>query len=371
MNYSRICLFTVLTIMAPLVLGTNAVQAVDFKYNNWMPPKSLEGKILPQFARDLKKRTGGNVTMKVFSGGQLLGARATLGGIRDGVTDVGFIVPSINASELPHVAMLPDLLPFARDGRSAQAAADETMLLNCPECREDFAKQNAVWLAGFGPTPWKLMCKKPIKNLADLQGRRTRVTGGMATRMILALGGIGVNMNPPSINQAMQKGQIDCTFGPIDWMAALRLKDVAKTVMAHDLGVFHGLGWFVVNRDSLNKMSAKEKATLKTMLPQWSARYTNAYQALGKEVTDLSKSQGINFWKPTQDVVDALAKYKKSELAAVAADARKRGVKDPEAFIERHIATLRKWEAIIDKVGTSDEAYARALEEHIYSKIKL
>ncbi|MDA0341439.1 MAG: C4-dicarboxylate TRAP transporter substrate-binding protein [Proteobacteria bacterium] len=371
MKYSRVYSLTVLTVLAPLALGVNAAEAVDFKYNNWMPPKSLEGKILPQFARDLKKRTGGGVSMKVYSGGQLLGARATLGGIRDGVTDVGFIVPSINASELPHVAMLPDLLPFARDGRSAQAAADETILLNCPECREDFAKQNAVWLAGFGPTPWKFMCKNPIRNLADIAGRRTRVTGGMATRMILALGGIGVNMNPPAINQAMQKGQIDCTFGPIDWMAALRLKDVVKTVVDVDLGVFHGLGWFVVNRDSLNKMSAKQKATLKTMLPQWSARYTNAYQALGTEITASVKAQGIEFWKPTGDVVDALAKYKSSEIVAVAADARKRGVKDPEGFIKRHLATLRKWEGIIDKVGTSDEAYAKALEEHIYSKIKL
>ena len=354
----------------PMLLGAGHASAVDLKYNNWMPPKSMEGKILPQFARDLQKRTSGGVKMKVFSGGQLLGARATLGGIRDGVADVGFIVPSINASEIPHLAMLPDLLPHARDGRSAQAATDETILLDCPECRADLERYNAVWLAGFGPTPWKFICRDPIRNLANIKGRRSRVTGGMATRMIVALGGIGVNMNPPAINQAMQKGQIDCTFGPIDWMMTLRLKDVAKTVMDFDLGVFHGLGWFVINRDSLNKMSADQKDMLRKMLPQWSARYTNAYQERGTQFTAALKKEGVQFWKPTQDVVDALDKYRAANKAAVAADMRKRGVKDPERLIERHLKMLRKWEGIIDKVGTSDEAYARALEEHIYSKVK-
>lgn len=358
-----------LLLLALLSWAAVPALAVDFKYNNWMPPKSMEGQILPKFAQDLEKRTAGAVKMKVYSGGQLLGARATLGGIRDGVVDAGFIVPSINASEIPHLAMLPDLLPFARDGRSAQAATDETILLDCPECRADLARYNAVWLAGFGATPWKLICRKPIESLADLKGRRSRVTGGMATRMIAALGGIGVNMNPPAINQAMQKGQIDCTFGPIDWMTTLRLKDIAKTVMDHDLGVFHGLGWFVVNRDSLAKMNAAQKAELKKMLPVWSARYTNAYQTRGAEITATLKNEGIRFRKPGTDIVGALRKYRDSEKDAVAADMRKRGVKDPERLIERHLAMLRKWEGIVDKVGTDEEAYAAALEEHIYSKV--
>ena len=350
--------------------GTPSANAINLKYNNWMPPKSLEGQILPKFARDLGKQTGGSVNMKVYSGGQLLGARATLRGIRDGVADVGFIVPSINASEIPHVAMLPDLLPFARDGRSAQAATEETMLINCPECRKDLERYNAVWLASFGPTPWKFMCREPISSLADIKGRRSRVTGGMATRMIVALGGIGVNMNPPAISQAMQKGQIDCTFGPIDWMIALRLKDVAKTVMDYDLGVFHGLGWFVINRDSLAKMSAADKATLKKMLPEWAVHYTNVNQQRGAAFTKQLQDEGINFWKPTQDIVDALEAYREAEKGAVAADMRKRGVKDPERLIAQHLATLKKWEAIIDRIGDDDKAYVDALNKHIYSKVQ-
>ena len=358
-----------LVLLCLTALGAPSASALDLKYNNWMPPKSLEGQILPKFARDLGKQTSGSVKMKVFSGGQLLSARATLGGIRDGIADVGFIVPSINASEIPHVAMLPDLLPFARDGRSAQAATDETMLINCPECRADFARYNAVWLASFGPTPWKFMCREPITNLADIKGRRSRVTGGMATRMIVALGGVGVNMNPPAIGQAMQKGQIDCTFGPIDWMIALRLKDVAKTVMDYDLGVFHGLGWFVINRDKLAKMTAADKATLKKMLPEWAARYTNVNQERGAAFTSQLKEEGINFWKPTPDIVDALASYRDAEKRAVAADMRKRGVKEPERLIAQHLATLKKWEAIIDRIGDDEKAYVDALNEHIYSKV--
>lgn len=351
------------------VVAAAPATAANLKYNNWMPPKSMEGQVLPKFAEDLAAATGGSVKMKVFSGGQILGARATLGGIRDGVVDLGFIVPTINASELPHTAMIPELLPFARDGLSAAAAADETIMLSCAECRAEFAKQNAVWLGGFGPTPWKLMCRRPIRDLADMKGRRSRVTGGMATRMILALGGIGVNMNPPAINQAMQKGQIDCTFGPIDWMVTLRLRDVAKTVVDYDLGTFHGLGLFVMNRDSLASLSQADRDALKRRMPHWLATITDAYQQRSAKFTADLRKQGIEFWNPTPDFVAALDKYKAGEIAAVAADMRQRGVQDPEPLIRRHLATLKKWEGIIDRVGTTREAFAKALSDEIFSKV--
>jgi len=353
------------------VLATGQAGAADWKYNNWMPPKAMEGRIIPKFAKELLKITGGEVKMRVFSGGQLLGPRATLGGIRDGVADVGFIVPSINASELPHVAMLPDLLPFGRDGFSSAAAADETIMLNCPGCAADFKKFNARWLGGFGATAWHLMCAKPIKNLADLKGRRARVTGGMAARMIAALGGIGVNMNPPAINQALAKGQIDCTFGPIDWMQSLRLKDVVKVVMDFNLGQFHGLGWFVANANSLDALTAKQKTALLHNLPEWNAVYTNAYAERGVKITAELKANGVPFWKPTADIVKALADYKAGEPARVAADMRKRGVKNPEALIAGHLKTLKKWEKIVDDLKGDHVKIGEAMRREIYSKVKL
>jgi TRAP-type C4-dicarboxylate transport system substrate-binding protein len=352
-----------------ILAATGASVSADWKYNNWMPPKSMEGVEIPKLASEMKKATGGGLSMRVFSGGQLLGPRATLAGIRDGVADAGFIVPSINASELPHLAMLPDLLPFGRDGFSAAAAADETIMVDCPECQKDLEGFNAMWLGGFGTTPWVLMCSKPIKNLADLKGRKARVTGGMATRMITALGGVGVNMNPPSINQALAKGQIDCTFGPIDWMVTLRLRDVVKVVMDYNLGQFHGLGWFVVNRKSLDALTAEQKATIKQNLADWNASYTNAYVQRAEKITADLKKEGIQFWKPTQDIVDALDAYRKNEPAAVAADMRKRGVKDPEKLIKAHLAKLKKWEKIVDDAKWDKNAIAAAMKREIYDKV--
>ena len=345
--------------------------AADWKYNNWMPPKALEGQMLPKFADEIEKVTGGGLKMKVFSGGQLLDARATLGGIRDGVVDVGFIVPSINASDLPHVAMIPDLLPFARDGFSAAAAADETIMVNCPECQGDFRKSNALWLGGFGTTEWNLMCAKPIKDLADLKGRRARVTGGMATRMITALGGVGVNMNPPDIGQALSKGQIDCTFGPIDWMQTLRLKDVVTTVMDYNLGQFHGLGWFVVNRKSFDALPDAQKTALLDNMAGWSTTYTDAYVERAEKIVADLKAGGVTFWKPTQDIVDALDAYRAKEPGHVAADMKQRGVENPEKLIQDHLAALKKWEKIVDDAGRDPAKIADAMRREIYAKTKL
>lgn len=178
-------------------------------------------------------------------------------------------------------------------------------------------------------------------------------------------------MNPPAISQALSRGQIDCTFGPIDWMITLRLKDVVRVVMDYNLGQFHGLGWFVVNKASLKGLTPTQRAAIKKNLPAWNATYTDAYvQRAGKITDDLKKQGKVKFWKPTQDVIDVLARYKANEPAAVAADMRKRGVKDPERLINAHLATLKKWERIVDDLKWDATAIAQAMQREIYSKVQ-
>ena len=80
------CLAALCSALAPQIAQA---QNKELRYSLYLPPKSVEGGIVPQFLEELGKRTSGRVTGRMFPGGQLFSGPATLKGIRDGGADMG------------------------------------------------------------------------------------------------------------------------------------------------------------------------------------------------------------------------------------------------------------------------------------------
>ncbi len=358
------------TIIGALSIASagNAV-AREIKFNMFQPPRTLEARIYDDFFAELSKATNGSLTTKVFAGGQLLNGPGTLKGIKDGVVDGGFVVPSLNLGELKHVAMVPDMLPWVTNSHAAAAAALETILLQCEECKQDQKNLNVVFLGGHGPTSWNLMCAKPVANLADFKGRKVRVTGSSATRMIRALGGVAVLMPPPEIGSALAGGQIDCAVGPNAWLADYSLWDSVKQVIDIDLGVYHGLGLFVTNRNTLTSFTPQERGAYVGLMAKYGVLATDRYVEQQREVRETAAKRGIQFFKPGKDFNDALAKFRAEDLPRLVEDFKARGVANPERIMKQHLATIDKWTKIVEKTGTDRAALIKAINDDIYNKL--
>ncbi len=177
-----------------LVFAAGAAQSAELRYSMFQPPRTIEGVIIGDFLEELGEKTEGRVTGKQFPGGQLLSGPATLKGIKDGVADMGFIVLSFTLGELKHANIVADLQLYAVDPYVAAGAANETIMADCKECTADFVAQNSLYLGGHAATPWQLMCRQPIGGLADLAGRKVRVTGAWATRLASSLGMVSVQL---------------------------------------------------------------------------------------------------------------------------------------------------------------------------------
>ena len=364
---------TLAILTGALALGVSVVcsaEAKELKYNIFQPPRTLEGQVLQQALPELAKETNGAITFKLFAGGQLLSGPGTLKGIQDGVVDAGFIVPSLNLGELKRIAIIPDLLPWARNSYAATAAAMETILLDCESCRKEQADHNIWFLGGVGPTSWNIMCSKPVASLADFKGRRVRVTGSSATRMIRALGGVAVQLPPPEIGPALSGGQIDCAVGPNAWLADYSLWDSVKQVIALELGVYHGLGLFVTNRKTFADMTPEQKKIYLALTLKYAVIGTDRYADQQREVRETAKKRGIQIWTPTKDFDDALAKFRETDLPNVVADFKARGTTDAQQVVDIHLANLKKWDAIVAKNGHSEAALVKAMNDEIFSKLK-
>src|SRR5512135_448122 len=63
-----------------------------FTYNNFFPPTHLNSRLAEQWIAEIKKRTGGAVTIDYFPGATLTAAAKVYDGVVSGISDIGFSV---------------------------------------------------------------------------------------------------------------------------------------------------------------------------------------------------------------------------------------------------------------------------------------
>jgi TRAP-type C4-dicarboxylate transport system substrate-binding protein len=350
--------------------AAHAAAAKDLVYGTHLSPKHgiMVDAIVPMLEA-IEKDTGGSVKWRIAAGGQVVSGRGALAGLRDRLVDGTYIVPAYTRKELAHVNVIFDTAVFGDDAIPASAASSEVILLHCPECIGDFHKQNAVYLAGYAATAFRLMCAKEVRTLADVKGAKVR-TVGVGTRLVRAMDGVPVAMSPPAGVTAMQRGAIDCTLGAVSWLQAYGYMDVVKYIVDYPLGIFGGIGLLIMNRDSWRGLSAAEKAAVIKHLPLASARAVLlSYKVRDEQILAAAKAKGIVFTKDQTGFDGVVEKHMAGADAATVAAMQRLGVKDPMKIVKAYKVALEKWRKLAPAIGDDVDKLADALKREIYDKV--
>ena len=356
-----------------IAVGTyqSPTSAAEYIYGSWNGPKNavIKDGVVP-YLKAVESEAGGSIKWKVIAGGQLFGGRAALAGIRDKVADAGGpIIPAFNRKELRAVNVVYDLVNASTSPVVMAGATAETLLLDCPQCTADFAKNNTHFLANYSTTRFNVMCREPVTSVADLNGRKMRVVGALS-RLIKAVGGVPIGGPPTKAVQALQKGSMDCIVGPISWLQSFGLWDITKHVLDAELALQPTPSSFVVNRDSWKAMSASERKAHVKHAPMLVANTViKGYMAEDDEVRAAAKKRGVTITRAGAAMDKALATHKEKELTVVPSSAKEQGVKDPDAIVKAHLENVAKWEKIYAQTGNDPDKFAKALWDEVYSKI--
>ena len=363
---TRTLRFALLTAATALV--ASSAQAKDYRYNLAESPQSTTAHIVTKFFDDLKTATNGEISTRVYAGGQLLNAFTTLKGIGDHVVDGGFVVPSLVQGQMKNTDVVPDLLPFVTNSLVGAAAGVDTPLVGCEGCKAKAKAAKVVWLGGFGPDPWHLMCRAPINKADDLKGRKVRVTGASPTRLVKALGMVPVQLPPTEIAPAFQGGQIDCTCGPLTWLRDYALWDFAKSVVATPFGVYGGLGSFTFNVNTFASFTPKQKATMMKLMPESVVNGTLYELKAADESRKGAEAKGVKFWMPDDTFKARVAEFKNNEVGNLTADMKKRGVANADEVIKLHLANIKKWEKKVADIGDDHQKLIDTIRSEVYEK---
>jgi len=366
----------VIVIAAIAMLSCTAGRAAagELVYGAGIPANSEEITLgVNAYAAALDKGSNGKLTMKILAGGQVVSLDNTLANLHNGTIDAGFVVPTFTRKELKNTNVIYDTEVFGDDPAAITGAANETLLFDCPSCMAEFRDNGAVYLGSFGNNNKGLICRKPVKTLADVKGLKIRAVGA-TTRLIAAMGGVPVVMGPPDATTALERGTIDCVHGVTTWLKNFGYWDVAKYVLETPLGSPRTISSVVFGRDAWDKMTPAEKKLAIDLVPMHLARMVYLVNVNADErIKELAiKEHHVAFTEGGKDFQDLMASFQEKEKTEIPMlDEQQLGVKNADKIFAAFIKNLDKWSKIA-KAGDMKhnmDAMAAAYKKEIYDKL--
>lgn len=290
-----------------LMLSCPAFAAEKLTFSIFFPPTHAQAIAAEEFAREVEKRTDGQVKITTFPGGTLTKAPQVYDGVVTGITDMGNSVFAYTRGRFPVTAAL-DLPLGYPNGKVASQVADAFIREVDPAELQDV---KVLYLHAHGPG--LLHTQKPVRNLEDLKGMKIRATG-LSAKVVEALGAVPVAMPQPGTYEALQKGVVEGTLGPIEVLKGWKQGEVIDyTTEAFSIGYTTAM-FVVMNRSTWEALPADVQQAIDEVSKEWVAihgeRWDEADQAgreytrsLGNELISLSPEESARWRQAVEPVI--------------------------------------------------------------------
>jgi len=357
--------------VAAMMLAAGPSQARDYVYGSWVSPKhNVNAMVLPKYFEQVTKDTNGAIKWKIVAGGQLVDGKGTLPGLRDSLVDAGLQIPIYATSDLPATAMIFQTLQFNGDPVAATGSSNEFTMLHCPQCLEEFKKTKTVYLGGYAVTPYHVMCRKEVHDVADLKGLKIRATGAFVT-MLKLTDATPVAMDTATAVEAVQRGTIDCSLNSMSWLKTYGYQDVTKRVLNQPLGSNQPAIFLFFSRTTWSGFTADQrKAHFKHAPGATASAAIDAYLKADADILKEAQAKhGVVLDAPGKGWDDVIKRYIALQIEENVKFATARKVRDPKALLAKYDEAQAKWNRLSKEIGGDVTKFTAALKREIYDKI--
>jgi len=365
------------TVVAGLTL-TTVTQARELGYALGFPPNSAAADAAKTFANKLAAASDGGLTIKNYPL-SLLNLAEMSDGVRDGMADIGNVLTPYFPRQYPHANMAAELTMLltmsdkarGRQGMAYVGAMGEFLVLNCPDCAQDFINEGQVYLP-MGATPeYQLLCTTPVRTVADLDGKRLRVAGAQWSRWASHFGASGVSLSGNEVYEALDQGVVDCTVQSNPELGNFGLKDVVTDItLGIPGGVFSG-GSLSVSTSVWKSLETGHRTDLLQAASHLMADMTWRYQTYGDRDLEEAREAGVTLHEPTEALVEASREFVEEDIKHIADNyTTEYGIENAEAKIETLRPIVEKWLDLIDSADLENsEDLAQIYWDEILSKV--
>jgi TRAP-type C4-dicarboxylate transport system substrate-binding protein len=308
----RISIFFWGVVLGITLTATSALSAgtkpTKLTFSIFFPPTHGQTKAAMAWAKEIEKRTDNKVQISVFPGGTLTKAPQCYSGTVKGISDLGFSLFAYTRGRFPVMAAVDLPMGYA-DGKVASRVAQEFAIAFKPK---ELSDVKVLYLHAHGPG--LLHTKKPVKKLEDLKGMKIRATG-LSAKIVKALGGVPVAMPQGGTYEALKKGVVEGTFGPMEVLKGWKQAEVIKyTTECYSIG-YTTTFFVVMNLDKWNSLPADIKKIFDEVSDKYTDVHGNVWDStdqegrkytlsLGNEIISLSDEESARWRKAVEPVIN-------------------------------------------------------------------
>ncbi len=227
------------------------------KISTWLPPSHGVNSIMfANLIEMIEGATNGEVTAELVNG--LAPPPAQMDIIMDGVADMTVIFHGYQPGRFVGTKLieLPGYEGSAEAASIAYWKVHEAHLAKLNEHRG--VKLIALHTHG----PGQMHVNKPVGSLADLDGLKTRIGGGVSGDVGAALGLVGINVPAPKVYETLDSGAADAVAMPLEGRVGFKLTEVAPHLFEMPGGLYRGSFAVLMNEDAFDALTPSQQAAL-------------------------------------------------------------------------------------------------------------
>lgn len=355
-----------------LAVAQPAPAATEFIGSIWYPQSHpLDNYGYVEWAKKVEARSNGELKPKIFYGTALLPPQAHLSGLQDGIAQLTHHAGTYTPSDLPEDNVI-SMLAMGMDDTIATAMAMTDFGLTDAAMQARYKQLGIVFAGAFATPQYILMCKMPIKTVADLKGLKIRTPGAVQADWARSVGAVPVTVPSTEMFTGLEKGQLDCASNAGNDLKTRSLWDVAKHTNMVSLGLyFHG--WqYAFNRDFWGDLSPANRRILLDTIAESIPETMIGYLGLTEEVLAEAPQHGVTIHTPDPEVQQSVFDFAASsgKATAVQVGKEKFNLADPAGLVDRFLATYAKWQKLLEGVDRKDAAaLAKVFKDNLMSKV--
>lgn len=298
-SLSRVGVFAI----AALIHAAPASAEVTLNVNSWAAPGYPLNPQAVALCNDIAKVTEGRVKCNILPKA-VASPTQTYDAVASGVVDIGYIVHGYTAgrfvlTEAPEFPLMGD---DAEIMSAAYQRIHDRMLAKANE------HKGVVVLAVHTHGPGLIFNnKQPVEKLADLNGLKMRVGGGVINNVAKLVGAVPILKPATEVYEMISGGVADGVFFAKDGIAPYKLDDIIKHVTYVPGGFYNiSFGW-LANPAKWATIPEKDRKLIQPLLGEALARRLGAaFDVEEEKGVEALKKKGIKIHTASQEFIDEL-----------------------------------------------------------------
>ncbi|MBI9105258.1 MAG: TRAP transporter substrate-binding protein [Spirochaetales bacterium] len=278
----------------------------EFNYAVFFPATHLQAQTAEAWAKEVEKRTDGQIKITMFHGGTLSKAAQTYEAVESGIADIGMSVFAYTRGRFPLLEGL-DLPLGYPDGVTATRIANEMIKKYQPE---ELSGVQTLYIHAHGPGI--LASRKKVSSASDIASMKIRATG-LSAKIVEALGGTPISMSQGDTYESLSKGVVDATFCPVETLKGWKQGEVINYVVDTKAIGYTTTMFAVMNKAKWEALPEVLQMIVSEVSEEWIVKQGEAWdeadragdafvKELGKEYISLSAAEETALVKAMEPV---------------------------------------------------------------------